>query len=153
MTRVLFVCLGNICRSPAAHGSFLKLVHQAGLGEQIDIDSAGTGSWHIGHPPDERMTSAAQQRGIDLTPLRARQVAAEDFDQYSHIFAMDKRNLRDMQRLAKGRAFQPQLYLDLIFPGEGREVPDPYYGGPQGFEEVLDLVDTANRELLRRLTD
>lgn len=152
MTSVLFVCLGNICRSPAAHGSFLKLLHQAGLSAQIKVDSAGTGNWHVGHPPDERMTQAAARRDIDLTPLRARQVAPKDFEQFEHIFAMDKRNLRDMQRLAVGKPYQPQLYLDLVFPGEGREVPDPYYGGEDGFEEVLDLVTAANQALMQRIT-
>ncbi|MEM6467838.1 MAG: low molecular weight protein-tyrosine-phosphatase [Pseudomonadota bacterium] len=151
MTAILFVCLGNICRSPAAHGSFLTLLSQNGLEDHFEVDSAGTGNWHIGHPPDTRMTQAASMRGIDLTPLRARQVTPEDFDQFPHVFAMDQRNLRDMQRLAQGRTYQPQLYLDLVYPGMGREVPDPYSGGAQGFEEVLDLVEEANKALLERL--
>ncbi|MEM1020711.1 MAG: low molecular weight protein-tyrosine-phosphatase [Pseudomonadota bacterium] len=151
MTSVLFVCLGNICRSPAAHGSFLKLLADAGLNSQVRVDSAGTGDWHIGAPPDERMTAAAAERGIDLNPLRARQVTPTDFDDFEHVFAMDVRNLEDMQALAIGRANQPRLYLDLVFPGQRREVPDPYFGGAQGFEEVLDLVEAANQALLRQI--
>ncbi|MEM9880640.1 MAG: low molecular weight protein-tyrosine-phosphatase [Pseudomonadota bacterium] len=151
MTSVLFVCLGNICRSPAAHGVFLNQLATAGLTQAIEVDSAGTGSWHIGCPPDERMTAAAAQRGVDLSPLRARKVIPEDFDRYTHIFAMDLQNLATMQQLASGKCYQPQLFLDLIASGENREVPDPYYGGDEGFETVLDMVDAACAALISRL--
>jgi len=130
---------------------FLKQLAEAGLGETIEVDSAGTGNWHVGRPPDERMTAAAARRGVDLSPLRARTVKPEDFDHYPHIFAMDLENLDTMQGLAKGRTYAPQLFLDLIAPGENREVPDPYYGGTDGFEHVLDLVDAACARLLSRL--
>lgn len=152
MPSVLFVCLGNICRSPAAHGAFLEALARANMLEDVRVDSAGTGDWHVGRPPDHRMTKAARQRGIDLTPLRARQVTRQDFDDFSYVFAMDLSNLRDMEALAQGRRTQPQLYLDLIAPGAQREVPDPYYGGAAGFEHVLDLVERASQALITRLT-
>jgi len=151
MTSVLFVCLGNICRSPAAHGVFLHMLAREGLTDQFTVDSAGTGSWHIGRPPDDRMTAAAANRRIDLSPLRARKVIAEDFDRFEHIFAMDLDNLAAMQALSGGRRFQPHLFLDLIAPGQNAEVPDPYYGGPDGFEQVLDMVEEACVELLGRV--
>lgn len=148
MTSVLFVCLGNICRSPAAHGAFLEALALEKMADAVRVDSAGTGDWHIGRAPDHRMTKAAHKRGIDLSPLRARQVTAEDFDTFEHIFAMDLENLRNMNALAKGRRHQPKLYLDLIAPGEDKEVPDPYYGGATGFETVLDLVERASKALI-----
>lgn len=151
MTSVLFVCLGNICRSPAAHGSFLHLLERERLIDKISVDSAGTGDWHVGRTPDARMTQAAHNRGIDLTALRARQVTAEDFDTFEHIFAMDLENLDSMQTLGAQRAYQPTLFLDLSHPGAQKEVPDPYYGGPAGFEHVLDLVERANETLLKQI--
>lgn len=153
MPSVLFVCLGNICRSPAAHGAFLTVLEREKLSATVRVDSAGTGDWHIGRPPDKRMTKAAYNRGIDLTPLRARQVTRQDFDEFDHIFAMDQDNLRVMQTLAQDRRTQPQLYLDLIAPGKQQEVPDPYYGGAAGFEHVLDLVERASQALIARLKD
>lgn len=153
MPSVLFVCLGNICRSPAAHGAFLTVLEREKLSATVRVDSAGTGDWHIGRPPDKRMTKAAHNRGIDLTPLRARQVTRQDFDEFDHIFAMDQDNLRVMQTLAQDRRTQPQLYLDLIAPGKQQEVPDPYYGGAAGFEHVLDLVERASQALIARLKD
>lgn len=151
MTSVLFVCLGNICRSPAAHGAFLNSLAAAGLERSITVDSAGTGDWHVGRAPDKRMTAAAKSRGIDLSPLRARQVTREDFSMFEHIFAMDLENLENMRALAKRQPYQPQLYLDLIAPGQNKEVPDPYYGGASGFEHVLDMVENASEALLQRI--
>lgn len=146
---VLFVCLGNICRSPTAHGVFETMVEQADLQNNISIDSCGTGDWHIGHAPDRRSARAALARGYDLSHLRARQVSAEDFHRFDYILAMDNQNLADL------RAMAPASYtgvLDLFLgyaenAGE-TEVPDPYYGGESGFDYVIDLVEQASRALL-----
>lgn len=150
-TSVLFVCLGNICRSPTAHGVFQTLVQQQGLGADIHVDSAGTAAYHVGNPPDQRSVAAARSRGYDLTALRARQVSAEDFQQFDYILAMDQENLLNLQRL------QPANFnghLGLFLPlGQcvETEVPDPYYGGADGFEQVLDLVENASMGLLMRI--
>jgi len=144
MARLLFVCLGNICRSPAADGIARNLTAQRGLDWRID--SAGTGAWHIGHPPDNRMTIAAARRGIDLTPLRARQVEPDDFLRFDHIFAMDESNLADLEDLRPSNA-TAELSLFL----ETGEVPDPYYGGDDGFEHVLDLISERMDSLFDRL--
>ncbi|MCY1274915.1 Low molecular weight protein-tyrosine-phosphatase YfkJ [compost metagenome] len=141
--RVLFVCLGNICRSPTAEGVLLHKLREAGLAETVQVDSAGTGDWHVGKAPDARTRMAAQRRGYDLSQLRARQVAAEDFGRFDLILAMDASNLANLSRLRRGDAGAEldlflrryQLALD--------EVPDPYYGGEEGFEAVLDLVEQA----------
>ena len=150
---VLFVCLGNICRSPTAHGVFEKRVSEEGLASKIYIDSAGTGDWHLGEQPDPRTLLAGQQRGYDLSHLRARQVKAEDFDLFDYILAMDRKNLANLQQL-KPRHFTGHLRLFLPF---GRdlvdEVPDPYAGGTEGFEQVLDMVEQAAEGLLAHLCD
>ncbi|MGH2855103.1 MAG: low molecular weight protein-tyrosine-phosphatase [Solirubrobacteraceae bacterium] len=153
MTRLLFVCLGNICRSPTAEGVMRALVRDAGLQERIEVDSAGTGSWHVGEPPDARATRVARRRGIELEGA-ARQVWPHDFAEFDLILAMDASNLRNLRRLAPDedarakvrllREFDPAASGDL-------DVPDPYYGGPNGFEEVLDLVHAACASLLERL--
>ena len=150
---VLFVCLGNICRSPTAHGVFDELVRRQNLDRVIAIDSAGTGNWHIGRAPDKRSSTAALQRGYDLSALRARQVSAEDFQRFDYILAMDKQNLRDLQRLRPAN-FRGELDLFLRY-GDGGvlEVPDPYYGEGDGFERVLDLVEKASHQLLRTLIE
>jgi protein-tyrosine phosphatase len=150
---VLFVCMGNICRSPTAEGVFRAAVAQTGLAHRIRADSAGTGDWHVGNPPDRRAIQAARRRGYDLTALRARQVEITDFDRFGWILAMDKRNLRSLETMKpQGYGGHLGLLLDLV-PDLGiREVPDPYYGGPDGFERVLDLVETASAALLARLT-
>lgn len=133
MQRLLFVCLGNICRSPAADGIARALIAERGLDWQID--SAGTGAWHAGDPPDPRMVSAAAARGIDLTGLRARQAVPEDFDRFDHVFAMDQSNLADLDAIRpNGAPAQLNLFLG------NADVPDPYYGGDAGFEQVLDMV-------------
>lgn len=149
---VLFVCLGNICRSPTAEGVFRHTAAQAGLGSRIHIDSAGTGDWHVGQPPDRRAIAAARERGIDLSGLRGRQVSSHDFRTFDWILAMDRDNLSALRTLRpSGYAGHLGLFLDLV-PHLGRsEVPDPYYGGPAGFDEVLDLVEQASNALLTRI--
>ena len=148
MMRVLFVCLGNICRSPTAHGLFESLVKAKGLAEQIHIDSCGTGGWHIGESPDKRATAHARKRGYDLSHLRARQVQSNDFYEFDYILAMDEANLRELDLLCpKDAKVIPQLFLSFGDYSE-TEVPDPYYGGERGFEHVLDLVESACEGLL-----
>ncbi len=152
MTNVLFVCLGNICRSPTADGIFRELVANAKLDQKIMVDSAGTGAWHIGKAPDSRTVAAARTRGYDLSVLRARQVTARDFDEFDYVLAMDEANLSDLQQL-KPAHFTGHLGLFLEFGARGdyREVPDPYYGGSDGFELVLDLVEDAAQGLLKQI--
>ncbi len=153
--RVLFVCLGNICRSPSAEGVMRALVLEAGLEDRIELDSAGTGGWHVGSPPDERATAAAAARGIALEGS-ARRVRADDFDDFDLILAMDRSNLSDLRELARSEDQREKMRLLREFDpaGEGVEdldVPDPYYGAAGGFEEVLDLVHAACRGLLEQL--
>ena len=141
--RVLFVCLGNICRSPTAEGVLRHKLQVAGLAGRVEVASAGTGNWHVGAAPDKRTQRAALLRGYDLSAQRAQQVVAPDFNHYDLILAMDLSNLRDLKALqpANGKAG-----LDLFlrrFDGVKDEVPDPYYDGEAGFEEVLDLVESA----------
>lgn len=152
MVRVLFVCLGNICRSPTAHAVFQQMVDELGLGSTIQVDSAGTGDWHIGRPPDPRASAAAQQRGVDMSALRARQFQADDFHNFDYILAMDEDNLRDILAQEPGsHSAQVGLFLDYATHFEEREVPDPYYGGDEGFEHVLNLIEDAAKGLLERL--
>jgi len=153
--RLLFVCLGNICRSPAAEGVFLHLIAREGLEDQFVVDSAGTGGWHAGNPADRRMRAAAERRGIHL-PSRARQIELADFSAFDRILTMDDDNLRDVQSLARelgGRPglarIEPMTSHCRHYPD--REVPDPYYGGEQGFEHVLDLLEDACAGLLETL--
>lgn len=149
--KVLFVCLGNICRSPTAEGVFRQLAKEAGLAGSIVADSAGTGDYHIGERPDPRACWAASQRGYDLHSQRARQVTHEDFAQFDYVLAMDEHNLRALKELAPSEhAHKVRLLTDF---GSGKEcgVPDPYAGGPQGFEHVLDLVEDAAQGLLRHI--
>ena len=150
---VLFVCLGNICRSPTAEGVFRAALVQVGLGEQVFADSAGIGDWHVGSPPDRRTIQAARRRGYDLTSLRGRQVVPADFTRFGWILAMDLSNLRALE-VMRPPAFNGHLglLLDLVPGAPVREVPDPYYGGPDGFERVLDLVEHASAELITRLS-
>jgi protein-tyrosine phosphatase len=149
--KILFVCLGNICRSPTAHGIFEKMVVDAGLQESIMVDSAGTGDWHIGKSPDPRASEAALSRNHDLSHLRARQVSPEDFVEFDYILAMDKQNLIDLKALALPE-FDGHLGLFLDYGStELEEVPDPYCGGRDNFEQVLDLVEDAAQGLLSHL--
>ncbi len=152
--RVLFVCLGNICRSPTAEGIFRALVRDAALDEHFVIDSAGTGSWHIGSPPDRRTQTAARARGLDLSTLRARQVSTQDFHEFDLIIAMDHDNrsaLEAMRPREPHRAGEVRLMLEFSEAAAAqrvREVPDPYSGGTHGFELDLDLLEDACRGLL-----
>lgn len=148
---VLFVCMGNICRSPTAEGVFRRLVNEEGLAEQIEIDSAGTHAYHINNPPDRRAAEAAERRGYSLEGIRARRIEAEDFERFDYIIAMDHDNLAMLREQAEPHHAQ-KLYLLMEFSGtEHDEVPDPYYGGSSGFERVLDLVEDASRGLLQKL--
>lgn len=150
--KVLFVCLGNICRSPTADGVFRKQVADAGLKDLIKIDSAGTAAWHIGKSPDPRTQEAAASRGYDLSKLKARQAVVEDFYEYDHILAMDLSNLENLQQLRPADATAKLgLFLDYAPQLGVKEVPDPYYGGADGFEHVLDLVEAAGKNLLVEL--
>lgn len=148
---VLFVCMGNICRSPTAEGVFRHHVSVAGLGEHIEIDSAGTHAYHVGEPPDRRARAAAERRGISLEDIRARRVHADDFERFSYIIAMDQDNLEILEEQAEA-VHRDKLRLFLEFSsGPEKEVPDPYYGGATGFERVLDLVEDASRGLLEEM--
>ena len=150
-TSVLFVCMGNICRSPTAEGVFRHYVAAAGLEEQFDIDSAGTHAYHVGEPPDRRAQQAASRRGFSLVDIRARRIATEDFERFHHIIAMDEDNLAMLHEQADA-AQRGKIRLFLEFSkGPETEVPDPYYGGATGFERVLDLVEDASRGLLEML--
>ena len=149
--RVLFVCLGNICRSPTAEGVLRHKLREAGLADHIEVASAGTGDWHVGKAPDKRSQAAAKLRGYDLSAQRAQQVTRADFATYDLILAMDNSNLRHLKALqpAKGKA-ELELFLRR-FPSELDEVPDPYYDGDQGFEQVLDLIERASDLLVIEL--
>lgn len=158
-TRVLFVCLGNICRSPTAEAVFRKKAEQAGWGALLEADSAGTGDWHVGKLPDERAQQHGRMRGYDLSRLRARQIKLSDFVDFDHIIAMDADNLANLRRMRlKVEATcggAPTASLGLLLDEHpetaGQDIPDPYYEGAPAFEQVLDLVETATDGLLRRL--
>lgn len=148
---VLFVCMGNICRSPTAEGVFRHLVEQEGLADLIEIDSAGTHAYHVNEPADRRATAAAQRRGYSLDGIRARRVEEADFVRFDYIIAMDRDNLAALQQqLTADHSARLHLFLEFS-GGDEEEVPDPYYGGAAGFERVLDLVEDASRGLLTRL--
>ena len=150
--RVLFVCLGNICRSPTAHGVFENLVASRGFGREIAVDSCGTGDWHVGHPPDRRAAAEALKRGYEIGHLRARQVEPADFARFHYILAMDRTNLADLQAMCPPD-FSGRLGLFLSYaPDAGlEEVPDPYYGSDDGFTRVLNLVEEASEGLLEEI--
>jgi protein-tyrosine phosphatase len=148
---VLFVCMGNICRSPTAEGVFRHHVCAADLDAHIDVDSAGTHAYHVGQPPDQRATAAAERRGISLESIRARRVQPDDYERFSYIIAMDLDNLAILEEQAdEGHRDKLRLFLEFS-SGPEQEVPDPYYGGPTGFERVLDLVEDASHGLLEEL--
>ena len=149
MTRVLFVCLGNICRSPTAEGAFRRAVEKRGLEEQIWIDSAGTAAWHVGSPPDPRAIEAAARRGFDIS---GRQVAAEDLAGFDYILAMDRENYAELLEMAgPAHRHKVQLFLEYAPDRPEEEVPDPYYGGISGFDRVIDLIEEACEGLLDHL--
>ncbi len=152
--KVLFVCMGNICRSPTAEAAFRRLAEQEARHLDLLIDSAGTHAYHSGAPPDRRAQSAALLRGIDLSPIRARQVCKEDFERFDLILAMDRHNheLLSDQKPA-GVACEIRLFMEYAQNPTGENVPDPYYGGANGFERVLDMIEDASRGLLSQLKE
>lgn len=151
-TSVLFVCLGNICRSPLAEGVFQHLVNEADLSDQFEIDSAGTGAWHDGERPDSRAELVANQHGVELSST-ARQVTDDDLLHFDYVIAMDRDNLRKLERMAAsvGSEADVRLLRDFDATGTGDEVPDPYYGGASGFETVYEMVHRSCESLLQRL--
>jgi len=149
---VLFVCMGNICRSPTAEAVFRHFVENAGMSEHILIDSAGTHDYHIGDSPDARAQRSAQQRGYDMSGLRGRQVGEGDFNRFDYVLAMDKANLQILRSIAPpGADKKAKLFLEYARHHGEREVPDPYYGGSDGFERVLDMVEDAAQGLLEEI--
>ncbi len=151
--KVLFVCLGNICRSPTAAGVFRKYLAASPLADKVSVDSAGTADWHTGKAPDPRTCAAALKRGYDLSKLQARQATAEDFHEFDLILAMDNSNLANLEAL---RPANSRAELDLLlqrYDLPRSEVPDPYYGGEQGFEDVLNLLENASQALLAELQE
>ena len=152
---VLFVCLGNICRSPLAEGVFRHILDQEGVSDRFRVDSAGTGGWHVGESPDHRSVRSAATHGVILTG-HSRQIQPEDFQSFDYIVAMDQSNLSHLQRYREGVGGGAALYLLREFDpegGPGAEVPDPYYGGPNGFEEVYEMVERSCRELLHHVLE
>jgi len=151
-TSVLFVCLGNICRSPLAEGVFHRLVSEAGLSDRFEIDSAGTGAWHVGEGADARAAMVASQHGVQLDS-RARQVTSDDLLHFDYVIAMDRENLRSLERMASetGSKAEIRLLRDYGSDESSDEVPDPYYGGSSGFETVYEIVHRSCQGLLQRL--
>ena len=148
---VLFVCMGNICRSPTAEGVFRHVVTAANADDRLEIDSAGTHAYHVGEPPDRRSQAAAKRRGYSLSALRARRVSSEDFERFDLILGMDRLNVESLKASSDAvHHHKIRLFLDYT-DGDEVEVPDPYYGGERGFEYVLDLVEDASRGLLDTL--
>ncbi len=153
--RILFVCLGNICRSPLAEGVFRELLREQDLQDHFSVDSAGTGSWHVGEAPDGRMRTLAADKGVSIDDLRARQFAASDLDEFDHVLAMDKNNLHDILFLDPDESHGHKVRLFREFdpePGDF-QVPDPYYGGDDGFENVYRIVRRTAESLLDRLVE
>lgn len=147
---ILFVCLGNICRSPLAEAAFRARAEAAGIDAMID--SAGTGDWHVGHPPDRRAQATAKAHGIDISGYRGRQIEARDFTRFTHIFALDRENLANLRRIAPAEATaHVGLLMDLVAGQEGQPVADPYYGDDAGFEITWSEVDAAAEALVERL--
>lgn len=146
---VLFVCMGNICRSPTAHGVFQALVKRNKLSDKIQVDSAGTHAYHVGEPPDKRAQATALASGYNLSAQRARQVEVEDFERFDYVIAMDQANLNALRKLSPPALRQRvQLLMSYAPQRPEVEVPDPYYGGPKGFDDVLEMVEVASQGLL-----
>lgn len=151
MVKVLFICMGNICRSPTAEGVFRHKVKNADIEDQFVIDSAGTHAYHVGNPPDSRAQDAALKRGIDLSTQRARRVKTDDFSTFDYVIAMDESNKRDLLTICPA-GYEDRIHLFLDFAdGNESEVPDPYYGQGRGFEIVLNLVENAANGLLEHI--
>jgi protein-tyrosine phosphatase len=148
MVRVVFVCLGNICRSPLAQGVFENALRRERLEDEVFVDSAGTGSWHVGHPPDERAQRSANLRGLDISAQKARRVTPDDCQSFDYILTMDEENYRAVAALCREGRAEVRLFLDYAPNRAEREVPDPFYSGPEGFEYVLDLVEEASEGFL-----
>lgn len=150
--KLLFVCLGNICRSPAAEGAMRRVIEDAGLADRVHIDSAGTAGWHTGKRADDRMRAAALSRGLDLTSL-ARQVAPADLADFDLILVMDRSNYSDVRSLDRQgqHLHKVRLFCEFCTRHEETEVPDPYYGGPEGFENVLDLLEDGCEGVLQHI--
>jgi protein-tyrosine phosphatase len=144
--------MGNICRSPLAQGVFENVLRREGLEHEVFVDSAGTGAWHVGSPPDERAQKSAGLRGLDLSSQRARRITPEDCDAFDYILTMDEDNYFVAASLCRGRAVV-RPFLDFAVDSPEGEVPDPYYGGPDGFERVLDLVEEASEGLLEDIRE
>ncbi len=152
--KVLMVCMGNICRSPLAHGFFQHLVESEGLAEVIQVDSAGTHAYHVGEQPDPRSQQTAMSHGIDLSSQRARKVSAADFAEFDYVLAMDHDNLASLEAICPSQHRERlRLFLDYAPQRQESEVPDPYYGGQSGFERVFDMVEDASRGLLRTIRE
>ena len=152
MVRVLFICLGNICRSPTGQGVFQDLVDRKDLNNRITIDSAGTAAYHIGEPPDPRSQAAASLRGFDISDQRARRVEVKDFEKFDYLLAMDAANKETLMRLCPpGSEHKVHLMMDFGEGTKGQDVPDPYYVGGEGFEVVLDLIENASNGLLEEI--
>ncbi len=154
--RVLFVCLGNICRSPTAEGIMRQRLDAVGLAGRVVVDSAGTGPWHVGDPPDRRAVAAAAGRGYDLSPLRGRQVSPVDLVDFDYVIAMDENNLVDLRSMADGRCElldRIALLGDFSARHRGQSVGDPYYGGTNGFDRVLDMIETCIDGLVADITE
>ena len=153
MVRILFVCMGNICRSPLAQGVFESVLRREGLEGEVFVDSAGTGPWHAGHPPDERAQRSASSRGLDLSSQRARRVTPDDCHTFDYVLTMDEENYRTVAALCRGGDTEVRPFLDFA-PGRAEtEVPDPFYGGSQGFEHVMNLVEEASEGLLEEIKE
>ena len=152
--RILFVCLGNICRSPMAEGVFRHLVAARGATERFHIDSAGTGAWHVGEPPDSRAQEVVGSRGIDISAQRARRIELDDFERFDMLLAMDRSNQTVLQRLApEPHRDKTKLLLSFAPDCKRKDVPDPYFGGADGFEHVLDLIESASAGLFEALVE
>jgi len=151
MTRILMVCLGNICRSPLAEGIMRKNIEENGLNAQVD--SAGTSNYHLGHSPDPRSIESGQKHGIDITNLRGRQFGVEDFDKFDLIYVMDNSNYKNVLSLARGEddKAKVELLLNVSNPDQFLEVPDPYFGGEQGFENVYHMIDEACAQIAKNV--